>query len=177
MKLRIWPIAMSLVVSSAVLFGGWFLYDSYAMETPLNQIVKETPGVKDASVQIEKDRVSLRLTLADNANLREIYKQVTEQGDSVIGKRKVAVEVANSSEAELDRWWSSALFDVAQAMETKKYGDIPVRLEARAAEVPGLTVSTEMDEQYVYVTLRNGTSGKYVMLPRNAAQLGVWPNE
>jgi hypothetical protein len=76
----------------------------------------------------------------------------------------------------MEKWWSSALFDVAQAMETKQYAQIPVTLQNRAGE-SSLKVSTEMDDKYVYITLADGEFSKYVMLSRTPAVMGVWPNE
>lgn len=177
MKLRLLPIGVSLAVSLTVLFGGWFLYDSYAMETPLNQVVKETPGVENAKVEIAKDKVTIHFTPSTDASIREIYQSVITRGASVIGNRAVVLEVNNNTSAALDGWWAKAMFDVAQAMETKKYGDIPVRLDSLKGAYGGLNVRTEMDEQYVYVTLKDASNSKYILLPRQAQKIGVWPNE
>lgn len=177
MKLRILPIGISLVVSLAVLFGGWFIYDSYAMETPLNEVVKETPGVQNAKVNITKDKVTIQFTPAADASIREIYNSILTNGQSVIGSRNVVLDVNSNSSAALDNWWSKAMFDVAQAMETKQYGNIPVRLESLKTSFSGLVVQTEMDDQYVYVTLKDADHAKFVVLPRQGQKIGVWPNE
>ncbi|MFK7695740.1 heavy-metal-associated domain-containing protein [Paenibacillus sp. HJGM_3] len=178
MKLRLLPIGISLLVSLAVLFGGWFLYDSYAMETPLNEVVKETPGVQNATVDITKDKVTIHFTPSSDANLRDIYASITSRGASVIGTRTVTLDPASTTSSELDRWWGQAMFDVAQAMESKQYGAIPKRLEALKAQYSGLSVDTEMDEVNVYVTLHDGEGkSKFIILPRQPQKIGVWPNE
>lgn len=177
MKLRLLPVAISVIVSSAILFGGWFGYHSYAMENPLMNIVQGVPGVKNAQMDLKTDEVDISLNIDSNASLRQIYDKIQTDGASIIGKREVKLNVTNASSEELDRWWSSALFDVAQAMETKKYADIPKVLEQHKAALPGLKVSTEMDDNYVYVQMTDGDKSKYVMLPRTASRMGVWPNE
>jgi hypothetical protein len=177
MKLRLLPIGISLIVSLTVLFGGWFLYDSYAMETPLNEIVKETPGIQDATVEVDRNKVTIHLTPASDANMREIYKSIVTRGASVIGSRSVELDIKNDSNAALDAWWSKALFHVAQAMQTKHYGDIPERLEDLKGSLEGLNVQTEMDDKYVYVTLRDQSKSLYLMLPLQSQKIGVWPNE
>lgn len=177
MKLRLLPVAISVVVSASVLFGGWFGYHSYAMENPLMNIVQGVKGVKSAQMDLKTDEVDISLNIDSAASLREVYDTILKQGASIIGKRQVKLNVTNSSSAELDRWWSSALFDVAQAMETRKYASIPQVLEKHKTELPGLSVTTEMDDTYVYVQMSDGDKSKFVMLPRSAPRIGVWPNE
>ena len=177
MKLRLLPVLTSVIVSSAVLFGGWFLYDSLAMENPLSRIVQEQPGIEQSKINIGNSTVSIEVTPKSDSNLREIYNSIVEQGGSIIGNRQVELVVKDTSTPELDRWWSDALFDVAEAMEGKHYAAIPAALEAKKATFPGLQVSTEMDDQYVYVHLTDGTHDKYKLLPRKAQRIGVWPNE
>ncbi|RKN72431.1 hypothetical protein [Paenibacillus ginsengarvi] len=177
MKLRWLPIAASIIVSSVVLFGGWFLYDSLAMENPLSRIVQETPGVGPSQISVGSDKVTIELTPKQDASIREIYKSITEKGSSIIGKRDVELAIKDSSTPELDRWWSDALFDVAEAMEGKRYALIPAALDAKKSTYPGMQVSTEMDDKYVYVHMTDGTNDKYVLLPRTTPKMGVWPNE
>ncbi|MDF2659190.1 MAG: hypothetical protein K0Q94_1981 [Paenibacillus sp.] len=177
MKLRLWPVLTSVVLSSAVLFGGWFLYDSLAMENPLTRIVQEQPGLEQSKVNVGNNTVTIEITPKPEANLREIYKSITEQGRSILGDRTVELVVKDTTTPELDSWWSGALFDVAEAMESKRYAAIPAALEAKKGALPGLVVTTEMDERYVYVRMTDGTHYKYMLLPRKPQKVGVWPNE
>ncbi|OXM88026.1 hypothetical protein [Paenibacillus rigui] len=177
MKLRLLPISLSVVISATVLFGGYFVYQSVAMENPLASVVTSTPGVVElVDTKITSTETTIELKLKPGASLREIYDRIQKDGSSVIGQKKLKLKVDSDSSEQLDAWWSSALFDVAQAMETKKYSQIPTTLQARAAN-SNLKVSTEMDDKFVYVTMSDGAQSKYVMLPRTPDKIGVWPNE
>ncbi|PYI54870.1 hypothetical protein [Paenibacillus flagellatus] len=147
------------------------------MENPLSRIVAEQPGIEQSQVSIGGDAVTVELTPKPDANIREIYKSIVDQGGSIIGDRDVELIVRDSSTPELDRWWSNALFEVAEAMESKRYAAIPAALEAKKGTYPGLSVSTEMDDTYVYVHLTDGQHDKFLQLPRKPRQMGVWPNE
>ncbi|MCS7462516.1 hypothetical protein N0M98_20550 [Paenibacillus doosanensis] len=168
---------MSVVVSATVLFGGWFVYQSYAMESPLTNIVQETPGVELVTTRFTANDAEIDIKMTPGTSLREVYDHIQSEGSSILGKKELKLKVVNDSSADLDAWWSSALFDVAQAMETKHYSDIPATLKSRAGTVSDLQVSTEMNDKYVFITLTNGDKSKYVMLPRTPEKLGVWPNE
>jgi len=178
MKLRLLPVVLSLVITSAVLFGGWFAYNSLAMENPLAAVVQKVPGVAKYDVQLSGGAVDVKLTLAGDADLRSVVERIATDSASLIGKRTLRFDLTgNASSPALDTWWSKALFGVAQAMETRHYADIPATLEAQAAGMDGLAVDTQMDEHYVYVRLSDGQASKFVMLPRSGGTMGVWPNE
>jgi hypothetical protein len=177
MKLRLFPILISLLISSVVLFGGWFLYDSVAMENPLSDIVNSTKGVEQSDVQIDNKRVTVDVKLTKEASLRDLYTTIREQGKAIIKDREIVIDVTNDSTPELETWWSKALFQVAEAMELKRYGEIPETLNRLANHEPGYTAVSEIDDTYVYVRITDGKSSKFVMLPRTPAKLGVWTNE
>lgn len=177
MKLKVIPVLVALLISSTLLFGGWFMYRGYAMESPLSAIVKKNAGVEQIETNVSNSAVQIDLTLGDGASLREINRSIAKEGASLIGKRAVQLQITSNSSDEIDALWSSALFGVAQAMDTKQYSAVPDMLEEAVKTVPGLTAATEMDDQYVYIRLSDGTHHKYIMLPRVPASIGVWPNE
>lgn len=178
MKLRLLPVVVSIVVSATVLFGGYFAYQSVAMENPLQKVVTSIPGVELVTIDLGGSVAHLDLKLAAGTNLRDVYQKIEQEGASVLENKDLQIKVVGEASPRLEQWWSSALFEVAQAMETKQYAQIPKSLQNMAAATGGeLTVSTEMDEKYVYITLKDGELSKYIMLPRTPAKMGVWPNE
>ncbi|MED4599547.1 hypothetical protein P9314_02360 [Paenibacillus validus] len=178
MKLRLLPVILSVVISSTLLFGGYFAYQSYAMENPLQKIVNGIEGVELVSTHLTADKAAIDVKLAAGKSLREVYSTIQTEGKPVIGDRELQIKVQNGSSPRLDAWWSSVLFEVAQAMETKQYAQIPKTLQAHTEADPnGIRATTEMDDRYVYITLTDGESSKYIMLPRTPAKMGVWPSE
>ncbi|WP_127530710.1 hypothetical protein [Paenibacillus kobensis] len=175
MRLRIVPAILSVAVTGGLLFGGWFAYDHMAVKEPLAKAVNGLPGVVGSESSVENGTVHVSLTLADNADLRTVYEQLAKDGQSVLNGRKLQLDVSGQAgSAELDKLWSTVLFDVAEAMETKSYSNIPAALDRLSAGHPGLKAATDMDETNVYVTLRKGEAIKYIILPRTPAMLEVW---
>lgn len=177
MKLRLLPMLFAVIGSSVLLFGGWFVYRSMAMEEPLARLLEQTTGVESVQADIGSRKAVLNLKLDSQANLREIVHHITKNGASIIGNRALELNLESNSTPELEQWWSRAIFDVAQAMETRQYAQIPVTLAEKAGHLPSMKVETEMDDKNVYVHLTDGEHNKYVVLPRNPGKLGVWPNE
>ncbi|NDI34397.1 cation transporter [Chengkuizengella sediminis] len=174
MKFRPIPILVSLVISFSVLFGGWSLYNSYALTNPMTDIVSNIDGVNDVNTTFDTEQVTIELSIDPNISLREVIQQIELEGESVINNREVTYHIIDNSNDKIDQWWSSSLFDVAQAMDNQQYGDIPLKLEQQKQKVEGLEVKTEMDDQNVYVQLKLNEHYKVIILPRTSAELEVW---
>ncbi|WP_339816545.1 hypothetical protein MKZ15_13650 [Paenibacillus sp. FSL R7-0216] len=176
MKLRIGPIAASIAISVLVLFGGWFLYRQWAIERPLENIVKSVDGVNQVEMDIKPDELALKLSLKPGTDLGALVRQIEQNGKDQIGNRTLKLDVEDHSSPTLDQLWENALFTVAQAMENKQYTQITAALKQMEQENDKLTATAEMDEKNVYITLTDGQYSKFVILPRTPERMGAWPN-
>lgn len=176
MKLRIGPIAASIAISVLVLFGGWFLYRQWAIERPLENIVKSVDGVNQVEMDIKPDELALKLSLKPGTDLGALVRQIEQNGKDQIGNRTLKLDVEDHSSPTLDLLWENALFTVAQAMENKQYTQITAALKQMEQENDKLTATAEMDEKNVYITLTDGKYSKFVILPRTPERMGAWPN-
>ncbi|QGG56138.1 hypothetical protein [Paenibacillus sp. B01] len=175
-KWRLLPFLATVAVSAALLFGGWYAYQQTAVERPLSKAVQALPGVSSAQPSLSQDVVTVKLTLNGGADLRTIYEQISRQGASVIGSRKLVLQVDGPTSPKLEEIWSSQLFTIAEAMENREYSRIPDALAAMQKSHEGLRAKSSMDQANVYVTLEYGTDTKYVIMPRAGETMGVWPN-
>ncbi len=177
MKLRLLPVVISVLVCSGLLFGGWFVYRSVALDSPLSDVVHRIQGVEQARLHIDRDQVQLDLKLDNHADLRKIVDQIHSEGAAVIGSRKLQLKVEGNPSEALDQWWSRSLFEVAEAMETRQYAKIPEALHRMESSYSGLRAETEMDDENVYIRLTEGEHSKFVILPRQPAMMGMWSHE
>ncbi|GIO30916.1 MULTISPECIES: hypothetical protein [Paenibacillus] len=173
MKLRPIPIAITVVISAALLFGGWFIYRQTTMQGPLQKIVQNYKGVNNAQFDISRNQINLKLDLKPDTNLSGLVNQITTQGKSVVGNRELNFDFVDHSSDKLNRFWDSAMFSVAEAMDNKKYTEIPAKLDQLAKDT-GIKTQTEMDAKNVYIGLSDGEHSKFIVLPRNPGKIGVW---
>lgn len=172
MKLRLAPILMSVTVTSAVLFGGWFIYNSVAMKDPVIELAEQFDGVERIDVDVRRDSVAIRVALNRDADVREVVDALRRKADEVVRGKTLDIRIEDDSSEQLDEWWSKVLFEVAEAMETRKYGLIPQILEKH--KDADMTIRTSIDDSYVYVQLTQGEHVKYVLLERVPPMLGAW---
>ncbi|OXL84617.1 hypothetical protein BCV73_17010 [Paenibacillus sp. SSG-1] len=173
MKLRPLPIIITVVVSVAVLFGGWFFYRQTTLQGPLQKIVSNYQGVNNAHFNITRDQVDLKLDLKPNVNLADLADKISTEGKSVVGTRTLKFDFVDHSSDKLNQYWDKAMFSVAEAMENKRYTEIPVKLQY-LAKGTGIQTKAEMDTKNVYITLTDGSSSKFLVLPRDPGKMGVW---
>jgi hypothetical protein len=175
MKLRIVPFVLSAAAAALLLFGGWMLYKQFAVVSPFQKSIGQIDGVASANAPtIDQNHVSVKVTLKPDANLKDVYESIAQEGKEAIGSRELTLDITNAAPSEqLEKAWSSVLFDVAEAMEKKNYSDIPNALEKAAASNNAIQYVTELDDHNVYITLKDGNSAKYIVLPRTPAMMEV----
>ena len=147
------------------------------VENPLHAVAADVAGVVNSEIVVDSGLVRVRLTLDADADWSEAYRTVYDKSIRLAGKREVRIAIVSDSTPQLDGWWSKALFDVAEAMETRRYSQIPAKLEQLAKPLTTLTVESDIDDLNVYVQLRDGDYSKYIVLPRTAPRLEVWDND
>lgn len=176
-KPRVIPIVVTIVVSAAALFGGWTVYKQAAVAAPLSDALQNVPGVvKAEKPAISQDKVQVSVELSQEASLKEVYAAIGKKSNEVAAGKQLAVDIKSKEDKRLDGLWQKALFEVAEAMETKTYSDIPKTMDRVVAGQAGVQAKTEMDETNVYITLVSGQDAKFIVLPRTPNKLGVWGN-
>ncbi|MBP1999583.1 hypothetical protein J2Z69_000602 [Paenibacillus shirakamiensis] len=176
MKLRIVPLVTAVAVSSVLLFGGWFTYKQFAVQQPLEHLVTKYEGVKNVQFDINQKELDMKLDLAPKTDIRGLAKYVTMDGKDLIGNRKLKMTVEDHSNKALDLWWSKALFSVAEAMDGKKYTEIPDMLNQLVKGQSNMSADATMDDKNIYISLTDGKASKFIILPRVPGELGVWNN-
>ncbi|MFC5403767.1 hypothetical protein [Cohnella soli] len=175
-KIRLLPIVITAALTATVLFGGWFGYRHYGVERPLDKVANAISGVENAKVEMGAGTVKIDVKLSPDANIAQVYRKIKQDGAGEIGGKQLELTADASSSERLDKAWSYTLFDVAEAMETHKYTGIREAMDNLSAHFPGVTATTDMDEDNVYISMRDGNAAKFVVLPREPATLGAWSN-
>ncbi|WP_276351544.1 hypothetical protein [Cohnella caldifontis] len=175
MKIKVVPLLATAVVTAGLLFGGWTFYRQYAVEKPLDRVAESLAGVTSAQTDMTSGEVTVDLKLTPDADLADIYRKLKDNG-AVSGKKLELNVQSDASNGTLEKAWSYSLFDVAESMETHRYTGIRTAMDQLSARFPGVKAYTDMDDDNVYIRLVDGKAAKFVVLPRESATMGVWPN-
>ncbi|OMF33817.1 hypothetical protein BK133_13590 [Paenibacillus sp. FSL H8-0548] len=175
MKPRMIPVMITAAITAVVLFGGWAIYNQVAVAAPLEQVMNDIPGVVASEKPVmNREQVSIQLELAADADLKDVYQSIASNGKAVFGDRKLVLSFKNDKSKQIDELWNNSLFEVAEAMETSTYSNIPDAMNEAAKSLKDVTVTTALDETNVYITIKDTEAVKYVVLPRKSTQLEAW---
>src|SRR5690625_3733016 len=102
MKIKPFPILLSIVFSATILFGGWFLYQTFALASPLQDSVSEIEGIERVITHVDQKVVKVDLTLAKDANLREVVNEIQIRNAGLLKKRSLQIKFDHEVSHELD---------------------------------------------------------------------------
>ena len=73
-NIRPLPILFTIIAAGAVLFGGWFAYNRYAVEAPLKATIADVAGIEASEPVITRDLVTIDVSLREDADLGDVYR-------------------------------------------------------------------------------------------------------
>ncbi|RJG24536.1 quinolinate synthase [Paenibacillus thiaminolyticus] len=177
-NIRIVPTLLIMLLTGGILFGGWAVYQTKYVQQPVDRVMRQHAAITKYQVDWHSDTLSIQIQADPNADIREVVQKLNTDIAPYAKGKKVQIEYINeNSTPSIDKWWSQALFDVAQAMVHQNYSDIPKKLQELKTNQPDLEVVTEMDNQYVYIQLKDKQGSKTMLLPLDGTAMGVWPHE
>jgi hypothetical protein len=165
MKVRTFPIFLSVVISSILLFGGWFVYQSQFVKKPIATQISAIKGIKLNNLTIGRDAVGVNVSFANPSSFADQYKQIQKIVADKTNGKPVKIEL-NASDAMLKKIWEQNSFAISEAMDLHTYSKIPVVLENIKNKYHLANVYSQMDDQNIYIYLNDGKNPYYTVLPR-----------
>ncbi|MCR4418782.1 MAG: hypothetical protein QHH27_05230 [Clostridia bacterium] len=150
-----WPvILLAFGLTLAILAGAYRLYQEYGVEHPLERRVAATGLAEDVSWQPEEKELAVRLRPV--SDLREAYGRL----EAAAGQG-VSLRVLDRPNAKLEavcRRVEPALYEAAAL---NSYVALAERVEAEATRAGLDGWSVQVDEQRIYLALREGEAFIY----------------
>ncbi|MBN6188646.1 hypothetical protein JQN58_17470 [Aneurinibacillus sp. BA2021] len=165
MKIRALPIFLSILLSSVLLFGGWYVFQSQFVKKPIANEIAAMKSVKVHDIVINRDAITLDVSFTNPDKFAEDYKNIKKIAAEKSNGKPVKVEF-DSSNTSLKKIWDENAFAIAEAMELHTYSKIPAVLDQMKKKHSLQSVDSRMDEQYVYIYLNDGKTPYYTVLPR-----------
>jgi len=160
--------AAAALLATAALLGGWTAWRHYGEEQPLHRLARQLPGVLEAEAEWKADRVRMILRLAPDADLPAIVHRLENEGSVFLGRRALEFEFVQDAGDRLESIWRDALFEVAEAMEHRRYSEVRDLVLGLGERHPGIEATVRMDDRYVYIRLKDGDRAMFVLMPRGA---------
>jgi len=163
-------IIIGLVVTLFFLMGGFFAYQWWFVEKPLQKSLDQVQGLEVKELKVTPNAVVLELDIDPGRySVPDDFPPLSQKISTIAGNRLLKVSFSERKTPAMDRAWREMMFGVQEGLTQGAYTRIPQTVN-RVAERYGLESRTSMDEQYVYIQL---TQGKHVLVQ----QLPIIKNE
>jgi hypothetical protein len=146
---------IALIITAACLFLGQAVWQSYAVDLPLDKALNEIDGVISVALddsQKINDNTTIYVTLGDTDNLQKTYREISIKIEQTLKDDEYILEIKDNRSPELEQTYYDIHFYIQKAIVD---GDFP-QLEAKVrekADLAGAAAKLYVDEQNIYLQL------------------------
>lgn len=166
MQVRKVPIISSLLITLALLFGGWYLFQKVEIEEPVRTKIAQMDSATLADLQVTKEQMLIKLTVTNPDAFPEEYTSLEQEINRIVNNKQVTVELTNQNE-ELKKVWNEGTFALTEALELHQYSKLPALVNEWKVKNQLDTALTSMDKSNIYIFLKRGSEEFYTIVPRD----------
>lgn len=176
MKIRPLPAVLSLVISLAVLFVGWFVYEQFKIKQPIAEIIEKQEKITAYRITVSPRKIVISLTVKPSFTLASDYTVLREDVKRVTSREDVTITLDDHPDDYLYAAWNQLYFTFAEGIANRQYSKIVSQLDS-APISERVRVEVAMDEDYLYVWMQEqrGNHSLFHLLPLNEED-GVLPS-
>lgn len=155
-----------LLLSLALLFGGWFLYQYLIVQKPADESINKIKGVSVTELKMDRGLLEVDVQFDQIDGFQNTYTKIEEELLPYSENKTLEIHVLNQGNEQLRRAWEKNYFSVAEAIDQQKYSQIPETLESMKVNYQLKEVAYSMDDRYIYIDLHQKEDSLYILLPR-----------
>lgn len=150
-EIRIFLVIISLVLSLALLWTGFTLYNKYLIKVPVVKKLEKMHEVEKVEISQGKPyRITVKLKQVDN--LMEVYEQIQTVLDDKPGKDKYILNIEDKPDGKLTEIFYSLQPAIYEAIEKSNYTWLEDYLAKKLAK-EGLKCRMFMDGENIYLQI------------------------
>ena len=127
----------------------------------VRQITWEDNGKKDGSVKINA-------CLQNVVNLEATYRALLENSRQVLGNRRFQIVIQDDRTPELEEFYYIVHYQVQEAIATGRFALMADRIQEESRK-RNIETRVFVDGSYVYLQMKKGGAGMYVVIARQPA--------
>ncbi|MBO8170755.1 MAG: hypothetical protein H0Z33_02570 [Bacillaceae bacterium] len=166
------PVFLSLIVSVTLLFGGWFMYQVYYIEKPIQSYLQSLDGVEMSRVEVNKTQIDVYIDYIRPDIFLEHYMAIEDHLNKLGHGRKVDVHLPEP-ENELKDVWIDGSFLLQEVIENRKYSRIPEVMKGWQTTYALQQADARMVDEYILIVLKKDNQISYHLLPRHVEEVNV----
>jgi hypothetical protein len=173
-RIRIVPTIVALLVSLAILFGGWVGYRNFGLVQPVEQELLKIPNVKQADVAVSTQNRVVKIKLSDVKDLQTTYHSIRNVVIQSLGSG-TQIQVIDNRSADLTDFYQSLQPILFEGLHKGNYSEM-IQTIANLSKQKDVQARVTMDTNNVYIQLTKDGKNLFDIVPySNQQQQGVNP--
>jgi hypothetical protein len=160
---------ISLVAVSAIFFGGYWLYNRYGVEKPLNDQIESISGVENVTINNRNRELVIDVKLKYVDNLQSTYTKIKEVTDAEI-KNEYKLNITDQRNKNLQDAYDNVQLMVYEAIANNNYLWLKEQMEP---VLKGKTYKIFVDENNLYIQMHDGDHFLYEIINRQQDDVTV----
>ncbi len=166
-----WELAALIaVLTLALLSAGYYVYHSFGVKRPLENVLKGDPDILSLKLVESKGTTDIVVEIGEISDLRETYTRLRGLAEDKLGP-KISVSIKDTRDEDLQDAYHAVHYYLEEAATRGNFGEMirssQVALEERRLDEFNVTV----DKERIYVQM--GKNGAYLYEVLNRASGGA----
>lgn len=162
----------SLIVVFAIFFGGYWLYNRYGVDKPLIDKISDISGVKTVEIDKQDQIIMIDIKLNNIDDLQSEYNDIKEIIDTQFEGENYRIKINDNRNQKLKNAYQDIQLSVYQAVANNQFLWLKEQMQ-NSPELKGLSYKLFVDENNLYIQIKDGNHALYEVINRQQNKLGL----
>lgn len=121
MKIRLFPVILTLVITLFLLFGGWWLSEQFLIKQPIGTQLDKEAWITGYEIRVTPKNVLIVLQVGKGFTLTGDYLVLLERMKEQFPRKNVTLTIQDNPNHLLQKKWNEMYFIMAEGIQQGKY--------------------------------------------------------
>lgn len=171
---RIITAAISLLITCALLLGGYSFYNNYIVQRPLLQALNDIAGVKEVQLVQVNDKYQITVALDQAGNLQNVYVKLDETAAFYLANKEFELKVTDNRNSQLTDIYNQLQPYIYEALAKDNYIWLNEEIGRQITEnCPDAKYEFNIDADRIYLQFNQEQKNLYAIIPRELSDEAV----
>ena len=156
-------IILSFAGTLLLLFGSFNSYQYFGFKKPLTEAIIDDLNINEHNIIIDKKQKTIDIAYKTD-NLMDDFQKIQTIIDQYDQADSYSIHFIDQPDEQINQTYKELSFSLYEILETKRYREFD-NLQSNIEKPQSLYI--EMDDNFIYLNLKNGEHYLYEIIPRN----------
>jgi hypothetical protein len=159
---------IALILTVACLFAIQAVWQTYAVDSPLDKTLKEIDSVVAVTLEDRKktnEGTMIYVTLGNVDNLQKTYEEITAKTEQTLKGSKYTLKIQDNRSQELDQAYYNIHYYVQKSMVDGDFPQLEAKIQEKAHRIEA-TAKLYVDKENIYLQLSKNNQFLYTVVAR-----------